>query len=301
MKITRKLLLLPVLLLLLSNIVFPAFCDSVPDIQPGDVVCFGMPDDACGFDGRWLVLDAEHTNTGEEGMFLVSLGLIGDEEGKSILFRDTENLTVSVSVNQEETAASCLGATDYQGSNIQRWCGDFAQSHLTQAEYDALLPAFKSDEAAVVPVFGIRDQDNANGNMNFDPVTDILNGDRLFLLSAEEAVSEQNGFADAHSRIARYKGTEGNYWLRSPCASAFPLDVGFVFSFGAVKAFPVNGRYSEKMNTYARPACNLDIGRITKIERLAVRGRTSIWLLSFGEPNGQSYDTTLPEIWMYWS
>lgn len=300
MKTLRNIPCTVLLILMLSTLLLRAAAESPTEIRQGDIVCFGMPDDACGFDGRWLVLDAEHTNTGEKGMFLVSLGLIGDEEGKSLLFRDTENLTVSVSVNQEGAAASCLGATDYQGSNIQRWCGDFAQSHLTQAEYDALLPAFKSDEAAAVPVFGTRDQDNANGNMNFDPVTEILNGDRLFLLSAEEAVSEQNGFADAHSRIARYKGTEGNYWLRSPCASAFPLDVGVVFSFGAVKGFPINGSYSEKMNMYARPACNLDIGRITQIERLAVRGRTSIWLLNFGEHNGQSYDTTLPEIWMYW-
>ena len=42
-------------------------------IKAGDILCFGTPDEACGFDGKWLVLDSEQTNTGGEGMFLVSL------------------------------------------------------------------------------------------------------------------------------------------------------------------------------------------------------------------------------------
>lgn len=58
------------------------------EIHAGDVVCFGICDDACGFDGKWLALDTEHTNTGEPGMFLMALNLISDEKGGSLLFRD---------------------------------------------------------------------------------------------------------------------------------------------------------------------------------------------------------------------
>ena len=53
--------------------------DSAPcaGIRAGDILCFGTPDELSGFTGRWRVLDPAHTNTGEEGMFLVSLDLIG--------------------------------------------------------------------------------------------------------------------------------------------------------------------------------------------------------------------------------
>ena len=64
--------------------------DDSPEasIKKGDILCFGSPDDACGFDGKWLVLDAEHTNTGENGIFIVSLNLIAGEQGEALLFRD---------------------------------------------------------------------------------------------------------------------------------------------------------------------------------------------------------------------
>lgn len=296
MKITRKFLLLPVLLLLLSNIVFPAFCDSVPDIQPGDVVCFGICDDHCGFDGKWLVLDSERTNIDQPGMFLVSLNLIGDEQGGTLLFRDIGDVEVSFADRGESFAAEHPGAQDYQGSEIQIWCEDFAQSHLTKAEYEALLPTQKSDSGAIIPGFGIPLPGATTGTVDFDPVTDILAGDRLFLLSAEEVTNAQYGFLDARSRVALYKGTAESYWLRSPHIPTFPLDVGFVFPFGAVMDFPVNGQFAFAMNTYARPACNLDSGKITDAKALTVEGETTIWRLSLGEPNGRNYDTSLPEI-----
>lgn len=128
-----------------------------------------------------------------------------------------------------------------------------------------------------------------------DPVGKNL---RLFLLSAEEITNPAYGFTDARSRVAQYKGTAEGYWLRSPHIPTFPLDVGFVFSFGAVMDFPVNGNFAFAMNSYARPACNLDSSRITDAEILEVNGETRIWRLSFrdGEHNDREYDTTLPEI-----
>ena len=116
------------------------------EIHAGDVVCFGICDDACGFDGKWLVLDTEHTNTGEPGIFLMALNLISDEKGDSLLFRDIGgDVSVSFADRGDTFAAEHPGSTDYRNSDIQIWCEDFAQSHLTQAEYVAILPTLKSD------------------------------------------------------------------------------------------------------------------------------------------------------------
>ena len=285
--------------LLLSSAVFPAFAETgKAEIHAGDVVCFGTCDDACGFDGKWLVLDAEHTNTGEPGMFLVALNLISDEKGGSLLFRDIGDVSVSFADRGDAFAAEHPGSTDYRNSDIQIWCEGFAQSHLTQAEYGALLPTLKSDAGAVIPGFGIPLPGASTGTVDFDPVDEILNGDRLFLLSAEEITNPQYGFVDARSRVAQYKGTEEGYWLRSPHIPTFPLDVGFVFSFGAVMDFPVNGNFAFEMNSYARPACNLDSSKITDAEVLAVCGEKTIWRLSFrdGAHNDREYDTSLPVI-----
>ena len=292
----NKILCISMLLLILTYLTIPASCDGASEIQTGDVVCFGTPDAACGFDGKWLVLDSEHTNAGAPGMFLVSLNLIGSEQGRPLLFRDIGDVSVSFSDRGEAFAEEHPGSTDYQGSDIQTWCEDFAQNHLTQAEYQALLPTWKSDAAAVIPGLGIPLPGAMTGTVDFDPVENILNGDRLFLLSAEEITNEQYGFSDGSSRIAAFKGTAEGYWLRSPHIPTFPLDVGFVFGFGAVMDFPVNANFMMEQGTYARPACNLDIGSITNAEVLTVSDETTIWRLSFqDEANGRQYDTSLPE------
>ena len=60
--------------------------------------------------------------------------------------------------------------------------------------------------------------------------------------------------------------------------------------------FPVNANFMMELGTYARPACNLDIGSITNAEVLTVSDETTIWRLSFqDEANERQYDTSLPE------
>ena len=253
MKYVQKALCAAVAALLLTGSAAPASAAETAEgkIQTGDVVCFGEADENCGFDGKWLVLDSQHTNDGQPGMYLVSLNLIGDEQGEDILFRDIGDVSVSFSNRGEDFAAEHPGSTDYQGSNIQAWCETFAQTHLSQAEYGALLPTHKSDEAATIPGLGIPLPGAPNGTVDFSPVTDILDGDKLFLLSAEEVTNPAYGFADGSARIAQFKGTPQGYWLRSPHIPTFPLDVGFVFSFGAVMDFPVNANFMFEQGTYA--------------------------------------------------
>jgi hypothetical protein len=134
--------------------------------------------------------------------------------------------------------------------------------------------------------------------VDFDPAENILDGDRLFLLSAEEAANGKYGFTDNRSRVALYKGEAGGYWLRSPHIPTFPLDVGFVFSFGAVMDYPVNGKSMFSMDTWARPAGNLDPARITGLEKLSGTGEKTIWRVTFeGDArNSRTYDLSLPVI-----
>ena len=267
-------------------------------IKAGDILCFGTPDEACGFDGKWLVLDSEQTNTGGEGMFLVSLSLIGGEKGESLLFRDIGDVTVSFSDRGEAYAADHPGATDYQGSDIQRWCADFLAGHFSEAEQEAMLPTYKSDEGIAVPGFGVPLPGISPGTVDFDPAENILAGDRLFLLSAEEAVSEKYGFTDNQARVALFKGTAEGYWLRSPHIPTFPLDVGFVYSFGAVMDYPVNARSMFSLATYARPACNISRDMIAGLELLSAAGGAGIWRVTF-EGDGRNervYDPGLPAV-----
>ena len=264
-------------------------------IKAGDVICFGTPDEESGFDGRWLVLDPEHTNTGEDGMFVVSLGLVGGREGEALLFRDIGDVSVSFSDTGKSYAALHPGVTDYRGSDIQLWCEAFPETYLSEAERDALLPTCKSDAAIVIPGFGIPLPGAEAGTVDFDPAEKVLDGGLVFLLSVEEATSYV--LDEARSRVAFYKGEAAGYWLRSPHIPTFPLDVGFVFPFGAVMDYPVNARSMFEMTTYARPACNLDSSRISSLEPIGGEEGVTVWRVSFdGESNEREYESTLPQV-----
>jgi hypothetical protein len=263
-------------------------------VKAGDIICFGSPDEVSGFDGRWLVLDSDHTNTGEDGMFLVSLSLVGDKNGEPLVFRSIEGVSVSFSDRGEDYAASHPGVTDYRGSDIEMWCAGFPEKYLSEAESAALIPTYKSDEAIVIPGFTIPLPGAANGTVDFDPAENVLDGDRVFILSVGEATSY--GFTDNRSRVALFKGEAGGWWLRSPHIPTFPLDVGFVFSFGAVMDYPVNAKSMYEMTTYARPACNIDASKITSLEAIGEENGVTIWRAGFGEANTRDYDTSLPVI-----
>jgi hypothetical protein len=272
--------------------------ENAAGIRQGDILCFGEPDEACGFDGKWLVLDAQHTNTGEDGIFLVSLNLIGDEQGNTLIYRQLEeDVSVSFSDRGEEYAASHPGVLDYQGSDLQQWCGEFLSKHFSEAEQQAILQTTKSDKAIVIPGFGIPLPGAKAGTVDFDPAENVLSGDKLFPLSVEEVTNEQYGFSDNRSRVALYKGEAQGYWLRSPHIATFPLDVGFVFSFGSVMDFAVNTKTMFAQDTYARLACNLNSDAISSLEALSSTDGKIIWRVSFeGEGNTRDYDLSLPVV-----
>ena len=286
------------LLLLPFTVCMPLAFAEEPSFQikAGDILCFGTPDEASGFDGKWLVLDPDHTNTGEDGIFVVSLNLVGNDQGAPLLFRDIGDVTVSFADRGEAFAQDHPGSNDYQGSDIQQWCAEFPAHFLRNGEQQALMPTAKSDSEISIPASGMPTSNAANASVDFSAAESILNGDTIFLLSAEEITNEAYGFTDQNSRVALFKGAAAGYWLRSPHTPSFPLDVGFVFSFGAVMDFPVNAKFMYSMSTYARPACNLDRTKIADVEELYTEESTTVWRITFqgDTPNEQAYDLSWP-------
>lgn len=211
-------------------------------IETGDMIYLGQRNDDVSFDTCWQVLDASHTNTKENGIFLMTKNLVAYQDEKGILFEDTDNPV----------------GNDYRGSTIQKFCTEFAQDNFSDAEKNAIISTSKSDDAFQTP-FLLQGKQHT---VNFDPAENILDNDKVFLLSAEEVNNPDYGFVDDSSRIATFNGVDSNWWLRSPHDDSFPLDAGFVFANGWQADLYVNG-FSMLHTPYtARLALNLDAEQI---------------------------------------
>ncbi len=215
------------------------------NVQQGDLISFGLTDEQICFDSIWRVLDSEKMNTGELGMFIMTENLVAPQDETGILFNDVEE-----PMNN-----------DYQGSTIQQFCEAFIDNHFTAAEKTIIKETYKSDEDfQTATTLGGR-----NVSVKFDAAKNILEGDKVFLLSAEEVNNINYGFSDDSSRIATYQGVAANWWLRSPHDDSFPLDVGFVFDSGWQADLYVNG-FSMLSSPYtARLAVNIDTDQITYV------------------------------------
>ena len=232
-----------------------AYAEDPAAIKAGDLVCMGIQDDGIGFDCIWRVLDADQTSTGEPGMFLLCESLIGG----ATYFREETSPTTNA----------------YAGSDAQQWCAAFFEAQFTEAEKEAILPTYKSDDA-YARVSGLAFM--GNPTVHFDAAPEILRGDKVFLLSAEEADQPAYGFADDNSRIAYYQNEPANWWLRSPHDPSFPIDVGVVYFSGWLLDFYEN--MNSIMSTgpvCMRPAFNLD----TTCIRNAEKTDDGVWHLGF--------------------
>ena len=173
---------------------------------------------------KWRVLD-DLTNTGETGLFLLSDELLGTGEDGGVYFDNTSPYSNA-----------------WQGSDAQAWCNTFASSNLDSRELAAILETKKSDAAFTSSTY----------NIPFAASENILNGDKVFFLSAEEAENSAYGFANDNARIANYGGGAGVWWLRSP--NAYITNVaGAVLIYGNVRSYDVLRDWA------ARPAFNLDL------------------------------------------
>ena len=99
----------------------------------------------------------------------------------------------------------------WQKSTAQTWCKNFYSNNFSSKEQNAVLETTKSDTEFT----------SSTHRVPFAASENILNGDKVFFLSADEAENSTYGFTDDNARIANYGNSAGMWWLRSPHAGLF--------------------------------------------------------------------------------
>lgn len=186
-----------------------------------------------------------------DGLFLLSDVLLGTGDSGGVYFQQNYH---SVSDTYHKGSApsngdhrNCQIANAWQGSDAQDWCETFYNDSLTTQEQSAVLETTKSDGEFT----------SSTDRVPFAASENILNGDKVFFLSAEEAENSAYGFTDVNARIAYYGNHAGNWWLRSPYANyTYTYYAGAVYSYGYVIADNVCSYWA------ARPAFNLDLNSV---------------------------------------
>ena len=176
---------------------------------------------------KWRVLDNQ-TNTGETGLFLLSDGLLGTGNYGGVYFDNTVPYSNA-----------------WHGSDAQDWCETFYSDSLTTQEQGAVLATTKSDKAY-----------KSSYDYQFASSENILNGDKVFFLSAHEAESSEYGFTNDTARIANYGNSVGSWWLRSPNAN-YTYYAGLVYDYGQVYS-----DYLHDDHHAVRPAFNLNLNSV---------------------------------------
>ena len=184
---------------------------------------------------RWRVLD-DQTNTGESGLFLLSDVLLGKGSRGGVYFDNTSRFSNA-----------------WQGSSAQAWCRDFAGESGAESNVN---DAFTAGELGAILVTSKSDAEFDSEHHTFCASENILSGDRVFFLSAEEAENDEYGFTDDAAQVANYGTSAGGWWLRS-----FPNEHDLPFA-GRIGD---RGRVGEEgvINPWAaRPAFNLNTSSV---------------------------------------
>ena len=206
---------------------------------------------------KWRVLDTK-TNMSDaqegDGFFLLSDALLGTGEYGGVEFDYTTPYT-----------------NDWKGSRGQDWCNGFYTRNLSTPEQKAVFATSKSDDPYIDGYF----IDSKN----------ILNGDKVFFLSAEEVGNAAYGFIDDNARIANYGDRAGVWWLRSPHRDYNAA--GMVNASGDVRADWVNDTNA------ARPAFNLKPDPVLLVSA-AVGGKGAVdGIFKIPEYSGNEWKLTL--------
>lgn len=221
---------------------------GISQIKDGDSVYFGN-DTTYNIQGeiKWRILDADKTNTNEDGMFLITERVLGTGYWGGVYFE--ENITL---IGDSYYKEKDLGtkANIYQNSDAQEWCHNFSGENaesttkaFTAPELNALLAVTKSDAAYT----------STNYNIQFNKADNILNGDKVFFLSTQEA---EEYFATNEDRTAIYEDVPGDWWLRSPLSGNQDYMAGKILGEGLETATDVRDDYP------ARPACNINLSSV---------------------------------------
>ena len=219
-----------------------------------DYIHFGTWDNSTV---KWRVLDTKTNMPNareEDGFFLLSDALLGTGEYGGVEFDYTTPYF-----------------NDWKGSRAQDWCNDFYSRSLSITEQKAVLATSKSDA-----LYG----------MYYAASDNILDGDKVFFLSAEEAENAAYGFTDDNARIANYGDSAYVWWLRSP-RRMNPDSAGTVNEKGAVI-----GEWVGQTNA-ARPAFNLKPDSVLLVSA-AVGGKgTANGMFKIPEYSGDEWKLTL--------
>lgn len=185
---------------------------------------------------KWRVLD-DQTNTGENGLFLLSDRLFGagNAAGGGVYFDNSSPYS-----------------NVWQGSDAQKWCQDFCGKSFSTGEQGAVFATTKNDAEYY---------NASSGDLPLEYGVSQLEEDKVFFLSAEEAGNSAYGFIDDNARLAYFgNGTRyGAWWLRSPVKQ----------QQGKPNAGTINrtngslyGMTVSRTGYSARPAFNLDLDAV---------------------------------------
>ena len=184
---------------------------------------------------KWRVLDADKANDGSpNGMFLLSEYLLAS----GVQFE---------AARTEDDEDGQTNPNEWQHSDAQQWCTNFYSNHFSVGEQGAVLGTTKSDKAFTSIALYVK----------YGASNNILNGDKVFFLSAEEAEYSAYGLANEDARKAYYSDNgSADYWLlRSPIADESSY-AGVVSSNGSELGNLVDTARA------ARPAFNLNLNSV---------------------------------------
>ena len=144
----------------------------------------------------------------DDAMFLLSEYLLGQGENGGLQFTS----------NTQETNVR------YKGSMAQTWCRtatnpDSSYKAFTAGELSAMLDTTKSD-----PEYAGKNW----RNKVYAAAENILENDKVFFLSAEEAANAAYGFEEEGKLIAYYNNAATEWWLRSAITDSNAKSVGAV-------------------------------------------------------------------------
>lgn len=211
---------------------------------------------------KWRVLD-DQTNTGGSGLFLLSDVLLGTGSSGEVYFNNSGNKSAA-----------------WQNSTAQKWCETFYNDNFSAGEQGAVLATTKSDEKFTSTCSAGADA------LPYAASVNILNGDKVFFLSAEEAENSAYGFT-YNTRKAYYGNSAGVWWLRSPSAiRGYHDHAGGVLQGGHVS---ING---VGFGCAARPAFNLDLTSVL-FTSAAEGGKAADAISEIGGYAGNEWKLTL--------
>lgn len=242
---------------------------------------------------KWRVLD-DQTSTGETGLFLLSEALLGSGTYGGVYFQkdmhqheNGDEAPYYKGGKCENNSCGNSFANIWQGSSAQAWCKEFGDNNFSAAELGAILQTTKTDNAVSAPPLG----------------TVSLNAEKIFFLSAEEALNPAYGFSNSYSvndqnRVGYYGGKTQSWWLRSPQTNTSDY-------VGVVTAKFDNGSGNDgrvlvggmKDDWTARPAFNLDTSKVL-FTSAATNGKTAGALGTLTAPaaySGNEWKLTLKD------